>query len=98
MKLERAGTANVRSMAEAAQFVESERRAGRRIVFTNGVFDLLHPGHARYLHDARAPGDVLIVGLNAHASVRRNTGPDRPINGQDQSAEVLWPLPPRTSS
>jgi rfaE bifunctional protein nucleotidyltransferase chain/domain len=92
VKLERAGTASVRSMAEAAQFVESERRTGRRIVFTNGVFDLLHPGHVRYLQDARALGDVLIVGLNADASVRRNKGPDRPINGQDERAEVLAAL------
>jgi len=85
-------TANVRSMAEAVRFVEHERAAGRRIVFTNGVFDLLHPGHVRYLRDARALGDVLVVGLNADASVRRNKGPERPINREEERAEVLAAL------
>ena len=79
-------------MAEAVQFVEHERAAGRRIVFTNGVFDLLHPGHVRYLRDARALGDVLVVGLNADASVRRNKGPERPINREEERAEVLAAL------
>ncbi len=75
--------------AEAAAFAERSRGAGRRVVFTNGVFDLLHPGHVRYLRQARALGDVLIVGLNGDASVRRNKGPDRPINSQDERAEIL---------
>jgi D-beta-D-heptose 7-phosphate kinase/D-beta-D-heptose 1-phosphate adenosyltransferase len=73
-------------------FVNARRQAGERIVFTNGVFDLLHPGHVRYLQDARALGDLLIVGLNADASVRRNKGPLRPINPQDERAEVLAAL------
>lgn len=72
--------------------VASERAAGRRVVFTNGVFDLLHPGHVRYLQEARALGDLLIVGLNADESVRRNKGPRRPINTQDERAEVLAAL------
>jgi rfaE bifunctional protein nucleotidyltransferase chain/domain len=80
--------------AEAVAFVETERRAGRRIVFTNGVFDILHPGHIRYLRQARDLGDVLIVGLNGDASVRRNKGPDRPINSEDERAEILAALEP----
>lgn len=78
--------------AEAAAFAERQRRAGRRIVFTNGVFDLLHPGHVRYLRDARALGDVLIVGLNDDESVRRNKGPDRPVNTQEDRVEILSAL------
>src|SRR5215510_11890017 len=73
-------------------FVREARAAGKRIVFTNGVFDLLHPGHVRYLQAARAHGDVLIVGLNSDASVRRNKGPERPINPEAERAEVLEAL------
>ena len=62
------------------------------MVFTNGVFDLLHPGHVRYLQDARALGSALIVGLNSDASVRRNKGSDRPINPEGERAEVLAAL------
>ena len=62
------------------------------MVFTNGVFDLLHPGHVRYLRQARELGDLLIVGLNADASVRRNKGPDRPINPEPERAELLAAL------
>jgi rfaE bifunctional protein nucleotidyltransferase chain/domain len=75
-----------------AEFVRQARAAGRRIVFTNGVFDLLHPGHVRYLQAARAHGDLLIVGLNSDASVRRNKGPERPINPEHERAEVLAAL------
>src|SRR5262252_5521104 len=79
--------------AEAlAAFVRDARAAGKRIVFTNGVFDILHPGHLRYLQAARAHGDVLIVGLNSDASVRRNKGPERPINPEAERAEVLEAL------
>jgi rfaE bifunctional protein nucleotidyltransferase chain/domain len=92
MKIDRPGAARVLTGDEAAAFVEQERRAGRRIVFTNGVFDLLHPGHVRYLQDARALGDVLIVGLNADESVRRNKGPQRPITPQNERAELLAAL------
>jgi D-beta-D-heptose 7-phosphate kinase/D-beta-D-heptose 1-phosphate adenosyltransferase len=58
-------------------------------VFTNGCFDLLHPGHVRYLAAARALGDVLVVGLNSDASVRRLTGPGRPVLRLEERAEVL---------
>ena len=73
-------------------FVRERRAARRRIVFTNGVFDILHPGHVRYLQAARRHGDLLIVGLNSDASVRRNKGPSRPINPQNERAEVLAAL------
>jgi rfaE bifunctional protein nucleotidyltransferase chain/domain len=65
------------------------RAAGARIVFTNGCFDLLHPGHVRYLQAARALGDVLVVALNDDASVRRLKGSGRPILRLEERAEVL---------
>ncbi len=62
-------------------------------MFTNGVFDILHPGHVRYLAEAKAHGDVLIVGVNSDASVRRlEKGPDRPLNPELERAEVLAAL------
>jgi D-beta-D-heptose 7-phosphate kinase/D-beta-D-heptose 1-phosphate adenosyltransferase len=82
----------VLSTAAAAAFASDQRSAGRRVVFTNGVFDLLHPGHIRYLHEARSLGDVLIVGLNADESVRRNKGPSRPLTPQNERAELLAAL------
>jgi D-beta-D-heptose 7-phosphate kinase/D-beta-D-heptose 1-phosphate adenosyltransferase len=65
------------------------RAAGARIVFTNGCFDLLHPGHVRYLTAARALGDLLVVGLNSDASVARLKGAGRPVLHADERAEVL---------
>ena len=67
---------------------------GRRgtVVFTNGVFDLLHPGHIRSLQDARALGDALIVAVNSDRSVRANKGPERPINMEQERAELLLAL------
>lgn len=82
----------VMDLPDVAAFVSEQRARGKRIVFTNGVFDLLHPGHVRYLQDARALGDVLIVGLNADESVSRNKGPGRPITPQGERAEVLAAL------
>jgi D-beta-D-heptose 7-phosphate kinase/D-beta-D-heptose 1-phosphate adenosyltransferase len=78
--------------AEAAAFAETARRERRRVVFTNGVFDILHPGHVRYLQQARALGDLLIIGLNSDASVRRNKGSERPINNEAERAEILEAL------
>ena len=74
------------------RFIRDVRGEGKRIVFTNGVFDILHPGHVRYLQAARGHGDLLIVGLNSDASVRRNKGPERPINPEHERAEVLAAL------
>ena len=69
------------------------RTNGKRIVFTNGCFDLMHIGHTRYLQAARALGDVLVVGVNSDASVRRlEKAPDRPIVPEAQRAEVLAAL------
>jgi D-beta-D-heptose 7-phosphate kinase/D-beta-D-heptose 1-phosphate adenosyltransferase len=82
----------VLSIPEALTFVESRRRLGQRIVFTNGVFDLLHPGHVRYLQAARREGDVLVVGINSDRSVRSNKGPSRPIMPEHERAEVLEAL------
>ena len=79
--------------AEAcAAFAADARRQGRRVVFTNGVFDLLHPGHVRYLQAARAEGDVLIVAVNSDRSVRGNKGPDRPVTPERERAELLAAL------
>ena len=79
----------VLSVAEAVAFVEHVRHKGKEIVFTNGVFDLLHPGHVRYLQDARREGDALVVGVNSDRSVRAIKGPARPINPEHERAEVL---------
>ncbi|MEZ5287017.1 MAG: adenylyltransferase/cytidyltransferase family protein [Vicinamibacterales bacterium] len=80
------------SREEAAGLVERLRRQHRVVVFTNGVFDVLHPGHVRYLAEARRQGDVLIAGVNADASVRRLKGPGRPVNPEAERAEVLAAL------
>jgi len=77
---------------ETAAFAATARAAGRRVVFTNGVFDLLHPGHVRYLRQAKALGDVLVIAINADVSVRRNKGPERPITPEHERAEVLAAL------
>jgi rfaE bifunctional protein nucleotidyltransferase chain/domain len=85
-------TTRVLTWEEVDAAVKSARSDGLRIVFTNGVFDLLHPGHVRYLQYARNLGDMLVVGLNADASVRRNKGPGRPITPEGERAEVLAAL------
>jgi D-glycero-beta-D-manno-heptose 1-phosphate adenylyltransferase len=77
---------------EAAAFAERLRRDGKRVVFTNGVFDLLHPGHLRYLQHARTLGDALIVGVNSDRSVSANKGPSRPITPEAERAELLAAL------
>jgi rfaE bifunctional protein nucleotidyltransferase chain/domain len=78
--------------SDAAALARRVQSEGRPVVFTNGVFDLLHPGHLRYLQQARALGDALIVGLNSDASVRRNKGPERPITPATERAEILSAL------
>lgn len=72
--------------------VSSLRSAGRRIVFTNGCFDLLHIGHVRYLQTARKQGDSLIVAVNSDSSVRQIKGPGRPVVPENQRAEVVAAL------
>lgn len=68
---------------------DAARAKGAAVVFTNGCFDVLHAGHVRYLKKARAMGDFLVIGLNSDASVRRLKGNGRPINTEDDRAEVL---------
>ncbi|HKY44171.1 MAG TPA: D-glycero-beta-D-manno-heptose 1-phosphate adenylyltransferase, partial [Pyrinomonadaceae bacterium] len=68
------------------------RAAGARLVFTNGVFDLLHIGHVRYLAEARALGDALLVAINSDRTVRELKGPDRPVFDQAERAEILAAL------
>jgi D-beta-D-heptose 7-phosphate kinase/D-beta-D-heptose 1-phosphate adenosyltransferase len=67
-------------------------REGRKVVFTNGVFDLLHVGHVRYLKEARALGDLLVIGVNTDESVRKLKGPTRPIQNENDRAEILAAL------
>jgi len=69
-----------------------EKRNGKRVVFTNGCFDLLHPGHIESLEKARALGDVLVVGLNSDESVRTLKGPGRPVTPAEERAEILASL------
>lgn len=80
------------SIDDGVALVARLRQAGRTVVFTNGVYDLLHPGHVRYLQAARALGDALIVGVNSDRSVRANKGPDRPINAEGERAEMIAAL------
>jgi D-beta-D-heptose 7-phosphate kinase/D-beta-D-heptose 1-phosphate adenosyltransferase len=70
----------------------AESRRGRKVVFTNGCFDILHVGHVRYLQEARAQGDLLVVGLNTDASVKRLKGPSRPLQNEAARAEILAAL------
>ena len=72
--------------------VQALKRAGKSIVFTNGCFDFLHVGHVRYLKEAKAQGDVLVVGLNSDGSVRKIKGPRRPVVPEDERAEILASL------
>lgn len=79
--------------SDAVTLVESARAQGKTIVFTNGVFDILHPGHIRYLRDARALGDLLIIGVNSDRSVKALAkAPNRPINPEAERVEVLSAL------
>ena len=77
---------------EAAAFVKRLQAAGKTAVFTNGVFDLLHTGHVRYLTRARALGDALIVGVNSDGSARSNKGDRRPITPEAERAEIVGAL------
>jgi D-glycero-beta-D-manno-heptose 1-phosphate adenylyltransferase len=86
------GNPRLLAPVDAAAFADRQRAAGKRLVFTNGVFDLIHPGHVRYLADARALGDVLIVGVNSDRSVRAIKGPARPLTPEQERAEILTAL------
>jgi rfaE bifunctional protein nucleotidyltransferase chain/domain len=82
----------VLSIAEAVALVEHLRHSSKQVVLTNGVFDLIHPGHVRYLQDARRQGDALIVAVNSDRSVRAIKGPARPVNPESERAEILAAL------
>lgn len=75
--------------SDISEFCRVLRDGGQKVVFTNGCFDILHAGHVRYLNTARSFGDCLVLGLNSDASVRRIKGPTRPINTQQDRAEVI---------
>ncbi len=80
------------SKAAALKARAEMKASGKAVVFTNGCFDILHCGHVAYLNFAREQGDVLILGMNSDASVKRNKGEDRPINCEQDRAEVLAAL------
>jgi rfaE bifunctional protein nucleotidyltransferase chain/domain len=80
------------SQNELIHALDRKSRGSRRIVFTNGCFDLLHPGHIRSLEAARSAGDVLVVGINSDASVRQVKGGSRPLVGAQERAEILASL------
>jgi rfaE bifunctional protein nucleotidyltransferase chain/domain len=82
---------NILNWQDLRKAVEREKSGGKKVVFTNGCFDIIHVGHIRYLREAKLLGDTLVVGLNSDSSVSV-LKPDRPINPQDQRAEVLASL------
>ena len=82
----------VLSRDQAVAWAARLHAEGKRLVFTNGVFDLLHPGHVRYLAEARTHGDALLVAVNSDRSVHAIKGPSRPINPERERAEVLAAL------
>jgi D-beta-D-heptose 7-phosphate kinase/D-beta-D-heptose 1-phosphate adenosyltransferase len=89
---ERAGgkvAGKLRSRADLVREVQARRSLGQRVVFTNGCFDVLHAGHVQYLQEARAQGDLLVVGLNSDSSVRALKGPTRPVHAAEARAAVL---------
>jgi len=79
----------LRDLAELSSLVERLKKEGKRIVFTNGCFDIIHAGHVDYLEEAKSFGDFLIVGMNSDSSVRRIKGEKRPIVPEDYRARVL---------
>ena len=84
--------ARVYTRAEILEQRAAWKREGKTVVFTNGCYDLLHPGHVRLLERARSAGDILVVGLNTDASVQRAKGPARPVTKEHARAEVLLAL------
>lgn len=82
----------IRGRESLARILEEERRRGKKVVFTNGCFDLLHVGHVKYLQRARQLGDLLVLGLNSDASVQRLKGPRRPLIGEEERGHILAAL------
>jgi len=81
-----------KDLSELKKEIEALKAKGKRVVFTNGCFDLLHPGHMRYLYAARQMGDFLVVAVNTDRSVKAIKGENRPIQSQDERAELLAAL------
>lgn len=82
----------IKSLPSLERIVRDLKARGRRVVFTNGCFDLLHAGHIKFLEQARSLGDLLIVGLNDDGSVRALKGPERPLIGQEERARIMAAL------
>ena len=82
----------IKTLAELKAETDALKSRGKKIVFTNGCFDILHRGHTRYLAAARALGDYLVVAVNSDRSVRAIKGPERPITPEDERAELLAAL------
>ena len=79
----------IKTKEELSKIIGEMKMKGKKIIFTNGCFDLLHIGHLRYLEEARSLGDILVVGVNSDGSVRGLKGPNRPILPQEERAELL---------
>jgi D-beta-D-heptose 7-phosphate kinase/D-beta-D-heptose 1-phosphate adenosyltransferase len=79
----------IKKRDDLRRIIQDLKAKGKRIVFTNGCFDLLHLGHVRYLEEAKSLGDILVVGVNSDASVRGLKGPNRPILPEEERAEIL---------
>ncbi len=84
--------ANILDLKELTKVIDAHKAQGRKIVFTNGCFDIIHAGHVRYLRDAKALGDILVVAMNSDLSIREIKGPKRPITPQAERADVLSEL------
>ena len=82
----------IKTEKELIKHIKQHKAAGRKIVFTNGCFDLLHLGHVRYLEEAKSLGDIMVVAVNSDRSATQLKGPSRPINNEDERAEVLKAL------
>jgi len=82
----------IKNWQEIEEISEELKRSDKKIVFTNGCFDILHAGHISYIREAKALGDILMIGLNSDGSVKRLKGPDRPINDQKSRALLLSEL------
>ncbi len=79
----------IKERKDLSRIIKNLKEKGRRIIFTNGCFDLLHVGHIRYLEEAKTLGDVLVVGVNSDSSVRKIKGPERPILPAEERIEIL---------
>ncbi len=82
----------IKEKKDLTKIIKNLKAKGKRIIFTNGCFDLLHVGHVRYLEEAKALGEVLVIGVNSDASVREIKGPERPILPVEERVEILSSL------